>query len=332
VDKLTWKGAITASPGPRSGQEYLLLYIKGMLMGAADLVPGVSGGTVAFVTGIYENLLEAVASINKRVVVSALRFQIKETVSQVHVRFMATLGFGMMCSIFGLAHVMHYLMTNHGVPTWGLFAGLIGASMIVVAREVEDLKHPSTLVWTAVGAVFAYFFVGMIPVTTPDGHWFIFLCGIIAISAMILPGLSGSFLLLIFGKYAFITGAVKDPFGEGQFAILIVFACGAATGLLGFSKVLNYLLKHWRCQTMCVLTGILFGSMRKVWPWKEVLETREIRGKVRVIRDQNIMPDFASSETMLTIALMVVGLVVVVALDKLAQQRKQDTTQESVSP
>ena len=142
---------------------------------------------------------------------------------------------------------------------------------------------------------------------------------------MILPGLSGSFLLLIFGKYAFITSAVKDPFGDGQFVILAVFACGAGIGLLGFSKVLNWLLKHKRTQTMCVLTGILIGSMRKIWPWKEVLETREIRGKLRVIRDQNMMPDFSAGETVLTFVLMVVGFVAVLGLDKLAQKRGEET-------
>lgn len=331
MDKLTWKGAIEASPGPRKGREYVILWIKGMLMGAADLVPGVSGGTIAFITGIYESLLEAVASINKRVAASALRFQIKETLSQIHVRFIATLGFGMACSILGLAHLMHYLITNHGVPTWGLFFGLIAASIIIVAREVEDRKHPENIAWIAAGAVFAYLFVGMIPVETPNGYWFIFLCGVIAISAMILPGLSGSFLLLIFGKYAYITGAIKDPLGDGNLVILGVFAAGASIGLLGFSKVLNWLLKHKRPQTMCVLTGILIGSMRKIWPWKEVIETRIIRGKEKIIQEKNIMPDFAAGETILAISLMVVGFVAVLALDKLAQKRGDETESEPVA-
>ena len=328
MSNLTWKEAIAASPGPKRGKEYLFLYLKGMVMGMADLVPGVSGGTVAFVTGIYENLLEAVASINGHVVATALRFRVKETLSLIHARFMATVGFGMATSIFGLAHAMHYLMTEHTIPTWGMFFGLIAASIVFVAKEVEDLKHPSTFLWTAVGAAFAYFVVGMIPVTTPDAHWFVFICGVIAISAMILPGLSGSFLLLMLGKYEFITGAIKDPLGEGKLVTLIVFAAGCATGLLGFSKILNYLLKHFRCQTMCILTGILIGSMRKVWPWKEVLETIEIRGKVRTLREQNVMPDFALTETWVAVALMVVGFVLVLVLEKVAHGRKNGKADE----
>jgi putative membrane protein len=133
------------------------------------------------------------------------------------------------------------------------------------------------------------------------------------------------------GKYEFITGAIKDPLGDGKLVTLIVFAGGCATGLLGFSKILNYLLKHFRCQTMCILTGILIGSMRKVWPWKEVLETVEIRGKVRILREQNVMPDFALTETWVATVLMVVGFVLVLVIEKAAHGRKNGKAEEPVS-
>jgi putative membrane protein len=158
-------------------------------------------------------------------------------------------------------------------------------------------------------------------VSTPDDYWFIYLCGIIGITAMILPGISGSFLLLILGKYEYITGALKNPFEEGALVLIGIFLCGTVTGLLGFSKVLNYFMKNFRENTMAFLTGILIGSMKKVWPWKEVLESKMIRGKVRVIRDANIFPDNFTFETNMAFALIIVGFITVLFLESKSRQR-----------
>ena len=158
--------------------------------------------------------------------------------------------------------------------------------------------------------------VSLIPVDTPDAFWFIYLCGIIGITAMILPGLSGSFLLLILGKYEYITGALKNPFAEGAPLILIVFLMGTATGLLSFSKILNFFMKNYRVKTMAFLTGILIGSMKKVWPWKEVLESKIVRGKTKIIREMNIMPTEFNNEVVVAIALMLIGFIFVLVLEK----------------
>lgn len=310
-----WQEAFLSSPGPRTKKEAMTLFIKAFCMGIADLIPGVSGGTIAFITGIYEGLLDAVGSVNKRSISALLRGDLKSFLSIIHIRFLIPLVLGMLSAIFLLARLMHYLIVEHPVPTWATFFGLIGASIIVIFRELDGPTKPGNLGALTFGAVFAWIMVSLIPVDTPESSWFIYLCGIIGISAMILPGLSGSFLLLILGKYEFITGAVKNPFAEGNFIILLTFVAGSLTGVAGFSRVLNWFLKHYRSQTMAFLTGILIGSMKKVWPWKRVLESKIVRGKVKIISEANIMPESFDGSVLLAITLCIVGFVVVLLME-----------------
>lgn len=322
------KDAWDAGPGPRKPAEFVTLLLKGLLMGAADLVPGVSGGTVAFVTGIYEPMLEAIASINKKFIQLVLKFKIFEALAHIHLRFLVPLAFGILFSIFSLARLMHYLLHHQAILTWSMFFGLISASIIVVWRELDKPFAPISLFWIVFGGIFAYGMVSLIPVQTPTASWFIYLCGIIGITAMILPGLSGSFLLLILGKYEYITGAVKAPFVEGNLPILLIFFAGTLTGLFSFSKGLNWLLKHKRTATMAFLTGILIGSMKKIWPWKKTLESVVIRGKTRILREENIIPDFSSNETIMAFVLIGVGFALVMGLEFLGRARKSEDKQE----
>ena len=319
----SWKEAFMAAPGPREKSDYIILYVKAFCMGIADLIPGVSGGTIAFITGIYEGLLDAVGSVNKESIGALLKLDFKKALSIIHVRFLVPLVFGMLSAIFLLARLMHYLITDHPIPTWAAFFGLIGASIIVIFRQLEEPKNPSNIVSMVVGAVFAWIMVSLIPVDTPTDSWFIYLCGIIGISAMILPGLSGSFLLLILGKYEFITGAVKAPFAEGNFPILLTFVAGSLTGVAGFSRILNWFLKHYHSQTMAFLTGILIGSMKKVWPWKEVLETKVVRGKVRVLREANIFPDSFDGQVALALGLCVLGFIAVLWMESKMMNKEE---------
>jgi len=311
----TWSEALKASPGPIEKKDYVVLYLKAFLMGMADLIPGVSGGTIAFITGIYESLLDAVGSVNKRSLSALFRFDVKGFLSIVHIRFLVPLVFGMLSAIFLLARLMHYLMNDHPIPTWATFFGLIAASIVVVFKQLDNPKEMGNIISLLVGAVFAWIMVSLIPVDTPTDSWFIYLCGIIGISAMILPGLSGSFLLLILGKYEFITGAVKSPFVDGHMVILLTFVAGSLTGVAGFSRVLNWFLKHYRSQTMAFLTGILIGSMKKVWPWKEVLETKVVRGKTRILREANILPESFDSQVVLALALAIIGFIAVIWME-----------------
>ncbi|MBT7609354.1 MAG: DUF368 domain-containing protein [Bacteriovoracaceae bacterium] len=311
-----------SGPGPKTKKEYLIHTLKGFMMGTADLIPGVSGGTMALITGIYGELLAAISSINLNVLKLLLKFQFKETLSNVHLRFLIPLGFGLLLAIFSLARLMHYLIKEQPVPTWSLFFGLIMASIIIIWRKLDDYFNGKNIILIAAGAIFAWVIVGLIPVTTPDGLWFILLCGIIGITAMILPGISGSFLLLILGKYEYITGAIKNPFIANNFYVLITFSIGCAIGLLGFSRVLNWLLKNYNTFTMAFLTGILIGSMRKVWPWKETLEIKIIDGKVKILREANVMPAEYNGEFYLACGLVIVGFILIIAMDVYSKQKK----------
>ncbi|MFX3675403.1 MAG: DUF368 domain-containing protein [bacterium] len=313
-----------SSPGPRTSTEFFSLWIRAFLMGIADLIPGVSGGTIAFITGIYDQVLNAVASLDKEAFKLLLRGRLLDFFGRIHLRFIVTLASGILLAIFTLASLMHWLLLHHPVPTWAAFFGLITASIPVLYRGLPNPKSMGAWAWIAAGTIFGYLVVSLIPVDTPDASWFIYLCGVIGITAMILPGISGSFLLLILGKYEFITGAVKAPFVDGNFSVLLIFAAGTATGLLGFSKILKWCLDHYKNSTMAFLTGILIGTLKKVWPWKETLESVVVRGKVRILREANIIPPSFQTEEILAVALAVIGFALVLILESKSKKQIHD--------
>ena len=314
----TWKKAWMTSPGPKTFTEHAYLFFKGVGMGTADIVPGVSGGTIAFITGIYEALLTAIASINSRLVLQVLRLNLKQALAGLHLRFLVTLVCGIALAVISTSHLMHYLLTEHAVQTWSVFFGLITASILVVAHSIN--KRFTTFPALILGAILAYGISGLIPLYTPEEPWFIFFSGMIAICAMILPGLSGSFILLILGKYAFITAALRNPVNPDNLEIILIFITGCLVGILGFSRILRYGLARWHDYTLALLTGIMLGSMRKVWPWKITLESQIIRGKEHVLREENVWPllDF---EFGIALLLMLTGFTLVMLLDKISRQR-----------
>ena len=314
----TWKKAWMTSPGPKTFTEHAYLFFKGVGMGTADIVPGVSGGTIAFITGIYETLLTAIASINSRLVLQVLRLNLKQALAGLHLRFLVTLVCGIALAVISTSHLMHYLLTEHAVQTWSVFFGLITASILVVAHSIN--KRFTTFPALILGAILAYGITGLIPLYTPEEPWFIFFSGMIAICAMILPGLSGSFILLILGKYAFITAALRNPVNPDNLEIILIFITGCLVGILGFSRILRYGLARWHDYTLALLTGIMLGSMRKVWPWKITLESQIIRGKEHVLREENVWPllDF---EFGIALLLMLTGFTLVMLLDKISRQR-----------
>lgn len=310
------------SPGPTKTSEFVVLWCKAFVMGIADLIPGVSGGTIAFITGIYDQILAAIASLDKKAISSLLRGRIFEFISRIHARFIVTLASGILLAIFTLASLMNWLLQHHPIPTWATFFGLITASIPVLYKSLPEPKKIATWAWIVLGAVFGYMIVSLIPVDTPDAKWFIYLCGVIGITAMILPGISGSFLLLILGKYEYVTGAVKAPFADGNFATLCVFALGTATGLLGFSRILKWFLDHHKNATMAFLTGILVGTLKKVWPWKVTLESVIIRDKERILREANVLPQSFGSEETMALILAIVGFALVLFLESRSSGKK----------
>ncbi len=322
MKSFSWKEAFYRSPGPYRKKDYFILYAKAYGMGIADIIPGVSGGTIAFITGIYEHLLAALASFKKDVICDLLKFDCKSALSKVHIRFIMTVIFGIGTAIFSFSHLMHYLINTYPILTWSTFFGLIGASGLVIFQDLKP-KGKISLGLILLGVIFAYFIVGIVPIDTPTDFWFIYLCGVIAITAMILPGISGSFFLLILGKYEYITGAVKSPLIGINMLILFIFVAGALTGLLAFSKVLNFFMQSsYREKTMAFLTGVLIGSLRKVWPWKEVLESKVIRGKSRIIQEANIWPSI-DNEFFSALLLIILSFIIVFYVNNLSHLLKR---------
>ncbi len=298
----------------------LVLMLKGFAMGLADIVPGVSGGTVAFITGIYDRLIASISSVNTTFLKLILSFKIKESLEHINFKFLAPLLFGIGIAIISMSRVMHFLMNNYAVQTWSLFFGLIIASIIYIGKQIDDIKSPKNIMSLVSGVVVGVGVVSLIPVETPSSPLYLFFSGAIAICAMILPGISGSFLLLILGKYAFITGALKSPFvGDNLFSIG-VFSIGCLVGILSFSKLLNYLLKHYRNTMMACLTGFMIGSLKKIWPWKEVLESKVIRGKTYVLSEANIIPHKLDATVLTALGLMIFGFILVFAIERLSQK------------
>ena len=307
----TWKEAWYASPGPRQRKDAMKLFLKGIGMGTADIIPGVSGGTVAFITGIYGQLLNAISSIDLRLILKLFKGRYREALAGIHLRFLLVLVSGIVLAVISTARVMHHLLNSYPVWTWSLFFGLITGSILILARSLENLKQGLT--GLLFGTLIAYWVTGMIPVETPQTLWFLFLSGLVAICAMILPGLSGAFILLILGKYAYITSVLRDPFSMDHLQIILVFVLGCLTGILAFSRVLRFALTKFPQTTLGLLTGFMIGALRKVWPWKIPLETEIIRGKEYVLQEINIMPE-TNLHLFIAILLMIFGFSLVLWL------------------
>ena len=241
----------------------LIVALKGFFMGAANVVPGVSGGTIALITGIYKDIIEALNSLmEKSTWQSLFKGNFKEFWKNIHGTFLLWLAIGVVLSVFTLAKLMTYVLANYPVQTWACFFGLIVASAILMFKDIKGWGIREVL-FTLGGIALGLVVCTLSPTQTPDNGLFIFLCGAIAVCTMILPGISGSFILVIMGKYDFIMQAVADL----DWGVLIVFALGCVVGILAFSKFLHWLLARFEKQTMLVLLGFVLGSLVKVWPW-----------------------------------------------------------------
>ena len=269
-----------------SKRNYPLLILRGCAMGAADVVPGVSGGTIAFITGIYEELIDSIKAVDLQAVKLLLKFKLAEFWKKINGNFLISVIAGIGISIFSLAKLMTWLLENHPIYIWSFFFGLIIASSVLVAKEIKKWNI-FTVISLILGAVIAYGITVMTPSETPDSWWFIILSGAIAICAMILPGISGAFILLLMGKYTYILGAVS-AFNIG---VLLLFAVGAVAGITSFSHLLSWLLKHHHTATVSLLTGFMVGSLNKVWPWKETRQTyTDSHGVEKALVESNISP------------------------------------------
>ena len=251
-------------------KDYITIGVKGACMGAADVIPGVSGGTIAFIMGIYDEFVGSIASINTEAVKLLFSGKFREFWKHINGNFLVSLVAGIGLSVIVLAGLMQMLLSDHPIQTWAFFFGLIVASSIFILRGISGWKVREGL-FLVMGVILGVVVCTLSPTQTPDDLWFIFLSGSIAICAMILPGISGSFILLILGKYQYIMGVISGlvsgvDVGK-NILILVIFLIGACVGILAFSKFLHWLLAKWNKETLIVLAGFIIGSLVKVWPW-----------------------------------------------------------------
>lgn len=305
----------------RTLKDYLLLFLKGIGMGSADVVPGVSGGTIAFITGIYEELLNSIRSVDGQAIGLLLKFKIAGFWQKINGNFLAAVFGGIIVAVLSLAKLLSYLLATHPIQLWSFFFGLIVASTILVGKQVTKWSAGSIVTGLA-GIVLAYLITITSGAQTTNATWFVFVAGMIAICAMILPGISGSFILVLLGKYIFILSAVK----ELKVGIILIFMAGCLVGILSFSHILSWLLKKYYNLTITFLMGIMIGSLNKVWPWKKTITTYTDRhGKVKPLLEQSILPGDFQGESYLMYAIIfaILGFTLVYLVEKLAPKQEK---------
>ncbi|MDG1310911.1 MAG: DUF368 domain-containing protein [Porticoccaceae bacterium] len=313
----------------RNVGQQLLLFVKGLAMGAADVVPGVSGGTIAFVSGIYIELLNSINAIN----VQAFRLLKSEGIgtawAHINGNFLVVLLAGILTSLFSLANLMQFLLVEHPLPLWSFFTGLVIGSVIYLLRQNPPRRRVEQLMFV-LGVVIAYG-ISIAPAVALEGtHLTMFLAGTIALCAMILPGISGSFILVLLGLYPVFIGAVANF----RLDILIVFAAGGVIGLMLFSRLLSWLLSRYQILVISIMCGFLVGSVNVIWPWKLVTDSVISQsGKTIVLASENLLPnEFAQAVgqdplTWLCVAALAAGLVLVLGLEYIGAKYQDQSVQ-----
>lgn len=260
-------------------------------MGAADVVPGVSGGTIALITGIYEELIHSIRSFDLQAIKFFFTGKWKSFWNHINGTFLVSVFIGIFISVVSLARLLEYLLHEYPVHIWSFFFGLILVSSYVVARKVKHWDYPIFMA-IVIGVGAAFYVTSVTPAQTPDDAWFVMLSGALGSCAMILPGISGSFILLLLGKYEFALEAVNNV----DIKDLLLLGAGAVIGLISFAKLLSWLFKKYYNPTIAVLAGFMIGSLNKIWPWKETIETVIIDGEVKPLIEKNILPQLNNGD------------------------------------
>ncbi|NMM47391.1 DUF368 domain-containing protein [Marinigracilibium pacificum] len=303
----------------KSLKESFILFLKGLGMGSADVVPGVSGGTIAFITGIYDQLLESINSLNGDAFRLILKGDFKGFWDHVNGGFLLPLFIGIGASIFTFANFIEHWLEVYPIYVWSFFFGLIIVSAYLVWKNLKS-KSAGVYIAFVIGVIVAYLITTFTPATTPESYWFVFLSGCIAICAMILPGISGSFILLILGKYIFIMDSIKSL----KLDIIAVFGLGCIIGITSFSRVVSWCLDKYHDITVGVLAGFMIGSLNKVWPWKRVEDFMlNAKGEEVVLKETNLSPmtyqqEIGDPQLGYAILFMIIAVLFVLGLEKLA--------------
>ncbi len=285
-------------------------------MGTADVIPGVSGGTMAFILGIYERLLAAIKSFDLGCLQLLLKGDLFGALKRPHFHFVIPLFIGIFAALLFFTRIipLPVLIQTHPEQIYGLFFGLILGSILVLLSHIDKIDAKA-MGLIAIGVIIGFMIVTLTPKETPEASWFIFFCGALAITAMILPGISGSFILLILGKYAYIINGL----GHFNLAIMIPFALGAAVGLAGFSRLLHWLLQHFHAATLLLINGVLIGSLWIIWPFQNRTFV-EVRGKQKLIDSSPMLPNAFDQQTLSAIGLVIVGFTMVMIIHRLSRK------------
>ena len=305
----------------RNFVDYFILVFKGMAMGAADVVPGVSGGTIAFISGVYEELIATLNSINLNSLKTLKLQGVSATWKKINGNFLLALFGGILLSILSLSKLVAWLLHEEPVLLWAFFFGLVLASIIFVLKKINQWNS-AVFLGLILGGVFAYQLTQLNALGNSDSNWYLFLSGAIAICAMILPGISGAFILVILGSYANVLQALNDK----DIAKITIFMTGALIGILSFSRLLKWLFKRFKNMTLAVLTGFMTGALSKIWPWKKTLSFRENSDGISVpLKEQCIAPfSFDGDPQILSaIGLMLFGFLMIFFLEKIGAKNKK---------
>ena len=317
----------------RSFFSYLTILFKGIAMGAADVVPGVSGGTIAFISGIYEELIDSIDKVNLSVFKVWKTKGFKTAWASINGTFLLALFSGIAISILSLAKLIKWLLHNEPVLLWSFFFGLVLASILYIAKQIKTWS-PMVFVAIMITSVLSYYITLAEPFASPDSPYYLLFCGFIAIIAMILPGVSGAFILLILGAYQTAIDTINN-LREGLFtgnmelfkdALInfVLLALGAIIGIKVFSKILNWMFKHRKNITLAILTGFMIGSLNKIWPWKATISTRINSEGVEIpFLEESIRPTNFDGDNQLVMALvfMIVGFLTILILERLGKDK-----------
>jgi len=303
---------------------YFIITLKGMAMGAADAVPGVSGGTIAFISGIYEELISSISQVNLSLLKTLKENGIKSAWEQVNGNFLLALMAGIFISFVSFMRLAKYLLEHHPILIWAFFFGLVIASILYVAKQIEKWTFLNILS-ALVAAFLAYYITTLPSLANNDNPFFLFIAAAIAICAMILPGISGAFILVLLGAYK----TLSTAFHDFDIKNILIFVAGAVTGLLSFSKFLKWLFNNHKNTTLAILTGFIIGSLNKIWPWKETLSTRiDSKGIEIPTLQQSILPNKFTTlyqldaQVSTALSLMAVGFFSIIILEKMGEKSK----------
>lgn len=300
--------------------DYIIISLKGLAMGAADAVPGVSGGTIAFISGIYEELVSTISNVNGALLKTLFKDGFKAFWKKANGNFVLALGLGIVISFVTFMRLAKYLLEHHPVLIWSFFFGLIIASIYFIGKQITKW-NATVIISLIIGTALAFYITSLPVLSNNNGDYFLFFAGAIAICAMILPGISGSFILIILGAYKTLSDAIHDV----DIKKIIIFATGAIIGLLSFSHILKWLFKQYHNITLALLTGFVLGSLNKVWPWKEtILWHTDSKGVKSPLIQESISPFSFEGDNQLLIAvvLMVLGFATIFILEKLGSKKQ----------